>query len=144
MSTSLATIDQTRLYTLEEFDNLDLPKDGNRYELIDGELVVTPPPGYEHGKIANIIAKWIHRFDMEDKLGEVCQATCYRVAPGFSPAPDLGFIVTVRLVPTVKGAVPIPPDLAVEVWSPHDLETKKRREEARRKIRRYQNAGVSL
>lgn len=133
-----------RLYTLEEFENLDLPDDENIYELIDGELVMTPPPGDEHGSIADIIAKHIHRFDMEDKLGQIRQATRYKVMQGFAPAPDLAFIKTERLVPVVKGAVPIPPDLAVEIWSPHDLETENRREEARQKIRKYQVGGVPI
>lgn len=34
-----------------EADLDGLPDDGNRYELIDGSLHVTPPPGYEHNSI---------------------------------------------------------------------------------------------
>ncbi len=45
-----------------------------------------------------------------------------------------------------RGAVATKPDLAVEVWSPGDLDTKARQgeAEARAKIRRYQVAGAAL
>lgn len=35
-----------RVWTVADLDGL--PDDGNRYELFDGELVVTPPPGERH------------------------------------------------------------------------------------------------
>lgn len=37
-----------------------------------------------------------------------------------------------------------PPDLAIEIWSPHELASRKRREEAREKIQRYLASGVAL
>lgn len=36
------------------------------------------------------------------------------------------------------------PDLAIEIWSPHDLDSKKRQEEALTRIRKYQAVGVPL
>ncbi|MEW2432100.1 Uma2 family endonuclease [Micromonospora sp. NPDC047644] len=36
-----------------EQDLSDLPEDGNRYEIIDGSLHVTPPPGYGHQELAD-------------------------------------------------------------------------------------------
>ncbi|MCW3815694.1 Uma2 family endonuclease [Micromonospora sp. DR5-3] len=38
-----------------EQDLSDLPEDGNRYEIIDGSLHVTPPPGYGHQLLADEI-----------------------------------------------------------------------------------------
>ncbi len=38
-----------RRYTVEEV--LAFPSDGNRYELVHGELLVTPAPGQQHQKI---------------------------------------------------------------------------------------------
>ncbi|MFG3686981.1 Uma2 family endonuclease [Micromonospora sp. NPDC047740] len=38
-----------------EQDLFDLPEDGNRYEIIDGSLHVTPPPGYGHQLLADEI-----------------------------------------------------------------------------------------
>ncbi len=133
-----------RLYSLVEFENLNLPSDGSKYELIEGALHVSPPAGDEHGRIGSRITKRINLFDPEDKLGMVWQTTRFQVAPGFGPAPDVAFIMAAHLPPTTKGAVTIRPDLAVEVWSPGDLDTKAHREEARSKVRRYQVAGVSV
>ncbi|WP_036346070.1 Uma2 family endonuclease [Micromonospora sp. CNB394] len=36
-----------------EQDLYDLPEDGNRYEIIDGSLHVTPPPGFAHQELAD-------------------------------------------------------------------------------------------
>lgn len=139
-----ATIESKRLYTSEEFEALNLPDDENTYELIDGELVVSPPAGDEHGGIADTIRHKLSLFDPDRKLGRVRQATRYQVAPGFSPAPDLAFVKAERAVPVTKGAVPTRPDLAVEIWSPHDLDTRKRQHDARDKIRKYQVGGVPV
>lgn len=41
-----ATPPSTRRWTVADLD--DLPDDGNRYELLDGALLVTPPPSFRH------------------------------------------------------------------------------------------------
>lgn len=132
------------IYSLEEFEKLELPNDDNKYELIDGVLKVAPPPGYQHGKIAANIVWQIIVFDPARKLGLVLQDTGFKVAPGFAPSPDVAFIKAANLPPNTRGAVPVPPDLAVEIWSPGDLDTATHRREARAKIRHYQVAGVAL
>lgn len=134
----------SRLYSLQEFEDLDLPSDGNKYELIDGVLKVSPPAGDEHGSIGVEIIIAIHNFDLQRKLGKYWTATRFQVAPGFGPAPDVAFVMAANLKPTTKGAVLARPDLAVEIWSPHDLDTKAHQAEARAKIRRYQVAGVAI
>jgi Uma2 family endonuclease len=136
--------DTTRLYSLEEFEKLDLPNDDNKYELIDGVLKMSPPPGFQHAKISSKIAKHIILFNPEDKLGIVLWDTAFKVAPGFAPSPDMAFIMAANVPPDTRFAVPVPPDLAVEVWSPGDLDTKAHQAEARAKIRRYQVAGVPI
>jgi Uma2 family endonuclease len=132
------------IYSLEEFEKLELPNDDNKYELIDGVLKVAPPPGFQHGKIAANIVWQIILFDPNRKLGIVLQDSGFKVAPGFAPAPDVAFIMAANIPPTTVRAVPVAPDLAVEVWSPGDLDTAAHRAEARAKIRHYQVAGVAL
>jgi Uma2 family endonuclease len=38
-----------RRYTVDEV--LAFPNDGNRYELVDGELLVTPAPSFKHQRV---------------------------------------------------------------------------------------------
>jgi Uma2 family endonuclease len=135
---------RNRLYSLEEFEELDLPHNGNKYELIDGVLKVAPPAGDDHGRIGSSIVFSIAIFDPHKKLGQFWQATRFQVAPGFGPAPDVAFIKAENLPERTRGAVAAKPDLAVEVWSPGDLDTKAHQAEARAKIRHYQVAGVAL
>lgn len=142
--TQLIPIVEKRLYTLDEFERLDFPFDDNIYELIDGAVVISPPAGDDHGRIINELSYELNAFVKPRKLGQVWQTSGFRVAPGFGPAPDVAYITAERLPKRQRGAVEIAPDLAVEVWSPGDLDTRKHQEEARRKIRRYQVAGVSL
>ena len=146
MAQPTATLEssRTRLFSLKEFEELDLPNDGNKYELIDGVLHVTPPAGFQHGKIGAKIVKRINLFDPDDKLGLVLQDTRFQVSPGFGPAPEVAFIIAANIPLDTRGAVPVPPDLAVEVWSPGDLDTKAHQAEAKAKIRRYQVAGVAI
>lgn len=144
MAQRAAILENQRLYSLEEFEKLDLPDNGNKYELIDGVLVVTPPPGFQHAKIGARIVRHIVLLDPYEKLGLVLQDAGYRLAPGFAPSPDVAFIMAANVPPDTRGLVPMPPDLAVEVWSPGDLDTAAHRAEARAKIRRYQVGGVSI
>lgn len=137
-------LENQRLYSLQEFEELDLPNNGNKYELIDGVLTVTPPPGFQHAKIGARIVRHIVLFDPGEKLGLVINDVAFKVAPGFAPSPDVAFIMAENVPPDTRGSVPVPPDLAVEVWSPGDLDTAAHRAEARAKIRRYQTSGVSI
>ena len=49
-----------------------LPDDGNRYEIIDGELYVTPAPSWTHQRAASemllLLAPYLRRHDIGDSL----------------------------------------------------------------------------
>lgn len=55
--------DTARRYTVDEV--LAFPADGNRYELVDGELLVTPAPGVWHqvvvGRLYAALAEYLKR-----------------------------------------------------------------------------------
>ena len=137
-------LDSDRLYSLAEFENLDLPDNGSRYELIEGVLKVSPPAGDDHGRSGNEIVLQIGFFDPKRKLGRSWMDTGFQVAPGFNPVPDVAFIKAENVPDRSRKTVQAKPDLVVEVWSPGDLDTKAHREEARHKIRLYQLAGVPV
>lgn len=49
-----------RRYTVDEV--LAFPNDGNRYELVDGELLVTPAPSYKHQRVVIRLCGWIEPY----------------------------------------------------------------------------------
>jgi len=110
----------TALMTAEELMNL--PRDGFRYELINGELEKMPPPGLPHGRIALRLSIPLGQFVWDHGLGEVFATnTGFQLTsnPDTVLAPDFAFITKERWS-EIEGYWPGPPDLAVEVLSPSD------------------------
>jgi Uma2 family endonuclease len=136
------TIDLTRTYTADEFEKL--PEFNENYELVDGRLVKKPMPGYEHSWIAGVIMRAVWSFDPGMKLGIMLAEANTKLSPKNVSQPDLSYWTAARRPsPRTKGAGPRP-DLAVEIWSPGDLDTQQNLAEARAKILRYLAAGVPL
>ncbi|MDQ3222923.1 MAG: Uma2 family endonuclease [Gemmatimonadota bacterium] len=113
-----------------------LPEDGNRYEVVAGELLVSPGPSWRHGDAVAELYVILRGYCREHRLGHT------RIAPqdvefdeGNMVEPDL------FVVPLVDGAKPREWSqvgrllLAVEVLSPgtarHDRFTKRRLYQAR-------------
>ncbi len=66
-------------YTLEKWERL--PRDGNRYELLDGELLVTPSPGPLHQTLVARLTVALASYVDAHHLGQVW--------PGRPPPPFL-------------------------------------------------------
>ncbi len=106
-------------------DLYHLPADGNRYELVRGELRRMSPTGLEHGDVAAVIAASLFNHVKKHHLGKV-----YITDVGFwierNPdtvrGPDVAFLRTERVVKSRK-YYEGPPDLAIEVISPGDSYT---------------------
>jgi len=141
MTIETQIINFNRTYTNEEFEAL--PVSGRLLQLIDGKLV-EKMPGDRHGRIANRIAKRYHRFDLDDKLGQMWLATTFDMGLGWMPIPDVGFMMADRVPIESDGSIKGLPDLVVEVHSPSDLDTTPGRDAARNKIRKYQEFGVRI
>ena len=102
----------------------ELPDDGWRHELIDGELRTMAPAGEQHGQVAVNFTYLVVDHVRRHHLGR-----CYIAETGFvlqrDPdtvrAPDLAFTRTERLSPAPSRSFSeIVPDLVVEVVSPSD------------------------
>jgi Uma2 family endonuclease len=106
-----------RRWTVADLE--DLPDDGNRYEVIDGELFVTPAPTWTHQRAIDAIHRLIGDYLAEQRLGFALFAPADVV---FSPR--RGVQPDVFAVPAVDGRYPRSfADvkrllLAVEVLSP--------------------------
>jgi len=96
-----------------------LPRDGQKYELLGGELVVSPT-GFEHGYLALRLASAIMTFALKHRLGIVVDSsTGFRMKSGDCLSPDVSFVRGERLGKEItKKFFPGAPDLAVEVVSP--------------------------
>lgn len=109
-------------------DLFDLPDDGRRWEIIDGELYELPAPDLAHGgAVMNIIALLLPTVVA---LGaRIFTAPVDVFFPGANPVqPDILLVLPTRLGVLEKRGVGGPPDLAVEVVGPsnrrHDRITK--------------------
>jgi Uma2 family endonuclease len=133
--------DFEKTYTAGEFQ--ELPEFDYRFELFEGRLMEKPVPGYQHSSIARRLLKAYDRFDPDEEVGLLLQEVSTVLSVRNVPAPDLAFWKAANKPPMMVKAAP-KPDLAIEIWSPHDLDTKKRWEEALIRIRKYQAAGVPI
>ena len=105
-------------------DDLELlPKDGHKYELLDGQLIMSPVHA-NHGTICMRLGALLFNFVQQHKLGEVYDSsTGFRLSEKLVLSPDLSFVSKARLKKILiapdkflYGA----PDLGVEVLSPSD------------------------
>lgn len=99
-----------------------MPQDGRKYELVDGEIVVSPAGG-RHGKVTVRLVVRLGAFVESNKLGHVFDSSTGYILPGGNRrAPDVSFVARGRFpgeeVP--RGFIELPPDLAAEVLSPGD------------------------
>jgi Uma2 family endonuclease len=127
--------------TAEEL--FELPDDGMRHELVEGELRTMTRAGFEHGRAAaRILARLLEHVEERD-LGAVLAAETGFVVhrdPDTVRAPDVAFVATERLPPAATGGfAELAPDLVVEVVSPSD-----RASEVASKAAMWLDAGVRL
>ena len=120
-------------------DLATLPDDGNRYEILDGELLVTPAPSWRHHRIIGLLYSLILDYLRAHSVGDVVLAPADVVfAPDTSVLPDL------FVAPLVEGRKPRSSKeagrllLAVEVLSPGTM-----RHDRYRKRPRYQEEQVA-
>ena len=114
------------------------PNDGKRYEIMDGELIVSPAPTFEHQSVVTRFGAYLMRAE-EAGYGRVVVAPVDVVFGRYRTAqPDVVFIRRERLSIIVRGKVRGVPDLVVEVLSPGT-----RRADLGWKMTLYAREGVS-
>ena len=102
--------------TFEQFR--ELPSDGKRYELIHGEVHVTPSPATRHQFALQNLSQDLGMFACNNRLGDVCQAPLdVRLGEETVLQPDLIFISNARAGIIQENWIAGSPDLAVEVLS---------------------------
>ena len=125
----------TELYTTKKKrftyrDYLNLPDDGQRYEIIHGDLVMTPAPVPLHQEVLLKIAKQFSDFLEKNPVGQLFIAPCDVVLDSVNVVqPDIFFISQKRARIITEKNIQGAPDLIIEIISPttayYDLVSKK-------------------
>jgi len=118
--TATEVITDKKVWTDEEF--MALPKDGHRYEIVNGELIDMGNSGALHGNIPIILSSALFAVVNAQKLGALFDSsTAFKMKNGNRRSPDISFFAKERL----QGMSELPsgflegaPDLVVEVLSP--------------------------
>jgi Uma2 family endonuclease len=109
---------------------LRFPDDGCLYELIEGELFVTPPPNIAHQRVSRDLGFVLLAYLRRSGVGELLHAPVgVRLGDESVLEPDLVVVLREHAALVGPQLVEGPPDLVIEVLSPgtarRDLETKR-------------------
>ncbi len=123
------------LLTVEQFEQL--PDDGTRYELKDGELVKMANAKAGHERTKFRIERSLMAYILQHPIGEIYSESSFALSPSRVCIPDVSFLrneLAVKADPDriFQGA----PDLAIEVVSESEIA-----EDLRQKIEDYLDAG---
>ena len=126
----------TTRISFEEYTQL--PDDGARRELDEGELLMVPSPAPRHNLIRQRIAFKMAQFATEQKLGIVLEEMDFRLAPETVRNADVAFLAkdALRKIDLDQSPIEGAPTLAVEVLSPRN-----RTEDTVKKMHQYFDAG---
>ena len=119
---------QSKVWTLEEVHSL--PDDGNKYELIRGELFVTPPPTDDHETISARLTRLLDPFVAANGLGYVYHPRAVMRFQRSEVEPDL-MVRTSHPKPSEGWDSAPLPSLIVEIASPT---TRRRDREQKRQL----------
>ena len=107
--------------TIEDYVALEEPA-GMRYELSEGELIVTPSPNYLHNQIRDEFNARLRAFVKSRRIGGVVSEMDFKLAGETVRRPDVAFISAERLQGVDLEQVPLPlaPELVIEIVSKSD------------------------
>jgi Uma2 family endonuclease len=119
-------------YTIADYERLP---EGSLYQLIDGELIMSPAPTPRHQRVLRELLIILYGYVVERELGEVlCAPIDVYLTETEAYQPDLIFLSNERLHQIKERNVQGAPDLVVEILSLgnsyYDLTHKKRIYEA--------------
>jgi Uma2 family endonuclease len=124
-------------YTWTYSEYARFPDDGNRYEVIDGEVLVTPAPSPNHQHVLFTLGMALRQYVERHGLGVVLLDVDLLFATGQFLRPDLVFVPADRRDGISDRGVEVAPGLVVEVQSPTSSSI-----DRVKKPRRYGDFGV--
>lgn len=122
----------------KEQDYFSLPDSMRIVELVDGELIVAPPPSIKHQRVVRILAHTLDSYVQKNQLGEVFFAPiAVRLRKRRIREPDVLFIASANADRIKDTHIEGPPDWVAEVISPGSRHT-----DEVDKLEEYEEAGV--
>lgn len=120
-------ISQKQVWTYSDYYKLD---DDKRYEVLEGELIMTPAPLYIHQKIQSKLGFILQNYVNEKNIGEILFSPLDVVLSKTNVLqPDIIYISNDNRKIIQKRGLFGPPDMVVEIISPstthRDLQVKK-------------------
>lgn len=117
------------------------PDNGNRYEIVEGELLVTRAPDWRHQKASTRISTALDTWSLLTGLGEAVQAPGVIFTEADNVIPDVVWVSRERLAVLLDAAGHLTgaPELVVEVLSPGNENERRDRE---LKLKLYSERGV--
>jgi Uma2 family endonuclease len=124
-------------YTWTYSEYARFPDDGNRYEVIDGEVLVTPSPSPMHQEVVARVLMALREYVARHALGIVLPDVDVLFATGHFLRPDIVFVPADRRDGISDRGIEVPPGLIVEIQSPTSSSI-----DRVKKPRRYGDFGV--
>ena len=104
---------------LTDDDYMQFPDNGNRHEIIDGEMIASPPPGAAHERVLHSLAAQLESHVKERQLGRVFAAPfAVALGPHDVFVPDCLFVSHAHAAIIEPTRIAGAPDLCVEIASP--------------------------
>jgi Uma2 family endonuclease len=99
-------------------DYARFPDDGNRYEVIDGEVLVTPAPSTGHQHILANLVIALRQYVDRERIGIVLPDVDVLFVSGQFLRPDVVVVPTSFRAGVTNRGVEMPPALVIEIQSP--------------------------
>jgi Uma2 family endonuclease len=131
-------------FAVKKFTSADLallPDDSNRYEIIEGELIVSRSPSYEHQYTCVRLGRFLDEWNDRHKTGIALVAPGVIFADDEDVIPDVVWMSRERLLRSVDkaGHLHDAPELAIEVLLPGKENARRDRQA---KLELYSRRGV--
>jgi Uma2 family endonuclease len=106
----------TTLVTVPEFLALPEPE-GERLELIGGEIISMPRAGYPHEVTKSNVVRLLIAWSLQDPTLRVFIETAYQLDEQNYLIPDVSLLASHRIIPGTLGMLQSAPELAIEIVS---------------------------
>lgn len=108
----------TRRYHWDYSDYARLPDDGNHYEVLDGELLVTPSPSPDHQNVMGRLYVLLSAYVDRHGLGVVIPDVDLLFQTGQFLRPDVLVVPESARAGITRRGIEVAPSLVVEILSP--------------------------